>query len=132
MKSLDGLPNPFFCTGLPCSQPFDFSQTLPQPDPYNSYDVTEKTFSVYGEMTFAGTNWGGKLGLRIVRTNTIASTAIAAPVSLWTPSDTNSSTETWNVQYAAGQNSVTKGQYTIPERRRRSGTALSDCSWRFS
>jgi iron complex outermembrane recepter protein len=114
LKSLDGLPNPFFCTSLPCSQPFDFSQTLPQPNPYNSYDVTEKTFSMYGEMTFAGTNWGGNLGLRIVRTNTTASTAIAAPVSLWTPSDTNSSTETWNVQYAAGQNSDTKGQYTIP------------------
>jgi TonB-dependent receptor len=114
LKSLDGLPNPFFCTSLPCSQPFDFSQTLPQPNPYNSYDVTEKTFSMYGEMTFAGTNWGGNLGLRIVRTNTTASTAIAAPVSLWTPSDTNSSTETWNVQYAAGRNSDTKGQYTIP------------------
>jgi iron complex outermembrane receptor protein len=114
LKSLDGQPNPFFCTNLPCSQPFDFSQTLPQPNPYNSYDVTEKTLSAYGEMTFAGTNWGGNLGLRIVRTNTTASTATAAPVSLWTPSDTNSSTETWNVQYAAGQSSDTKGQYTIP------------------
>jgi TonB-dependent receptor len=114
LKSLNGKPNPFFCTGLPCSTPFDFSQTLPQPNPYNSYNVTEKTLSAYGEMTFAGTNWGGNLGLRIVRTNTTASTAIAAPVSLWTPSDTNSSTETWNVQYAAGQNSVTKGQYVLP------------------
>jgi len=114
LKSLNGKPNPFFCTGLPCSTPFDFSQTLPQPNPYNSYDVTEKTLSAYAEMTFTGTNWGGNLGLRIVRTNTTASTAVAAPVSLWTPSDTNSSTETWNVQYAAGQNSVTKGQYVLP------------------
>src|SRR5579863_1296086 len=114
LKSLNGLPNPFFCSSLPCSQPFDFSQTLPQPNPYNSYGVTEKTFSAYGEMTFAGTNWAGNLGVRIVRTTTTASTATAAPVSLWTPSDTNSSTETWNVQYAAGQTSDTKGQYTIP------------------
>jgi TonB-dependent receptor len=113
LKSLNGKPNPFFCSSLPCSQPFDFSQTLPQPNPYNSYDVTEKTLSAYGEMTFAGTNWAGNLGLRIVRTNTTASTAIAAPVSLWTPS-INSSTETWNVQYATGQNSVTKGQYVLP------------------
>jgi len=113
MKSLNGKPNPFFCSSLPCSQPFDFSQTLPQANPYNSYDVTEKTFSVYGEMTFAGTDWGGNLGLRIVRTNTTASTAIAAPTSLWTPS-INSSTETWNVQYAAGQESVTEGHYVIP------------------
>ena len=70
--------------------------------------------SAYGELTFAGTNWGGNLGLRIVRTNTTAATATAAPTSLWTPSDTNSSTETWNVQYAAGQISDSKGQYTIP------------------
>jgi iron complex outermembrane recepter protein len=113
MKSLNGKPNPFFCSSLPCSTPFDFSQTLPQANPYNSYDVTEKTFSLYGEMTFAGTNWGGNLGLRVVRTNTTASTAVAAPTSLWTPS-INSSTETWNVQYAAGQESITEGHYVIP------------------
>jgi iron complex outermembrane receptor protein len=113
LKSLNGKPNPFFCSSLPCSQPFDFSQTLPQANPYNSYNVTEKTFSLYGEMTFAGTNWGGNLGLRIVRTNTTASTAIAAPTSLWTPS-INSSTETWNVQYPAGQDSLTKGHYVLP------------------
>jgi iron complex outermembrane recepter protein len=113
LKSLNGKPNPFFCSSLPCSTPFDFSQTLPQANPYNSYDVTEKTFSVYGEMTFAGTNWAGNLGLRVVRTNTTASTAIAAPTSLWTPS-INSSTETWNVQYAAGQESLTEGHYVIP------------------
>jgi iron complex outermembrane receptor protein len=113
MKSLNGKPNPFFCSSLPCSTPFDFNQTLPQPNPYNSYDVTEKTFSVYGEMTFAGTDWGGNLGLRIVRTNTTASTAVAAPTSLWTPS-INSSTETWNVQYATGQESVTDTHYVLP------------------
>jgi iron complex outermembrane recepter protein len=113
LKSLNGKPNPFFCSSLPCSSPFDFSQTLPQANPYNSYDVTEKTFSVYGEMTFAGTNWAGNLGLRIVRTNTTASTAVAAPTSLWTPS-INSSTETWNVQYAAGQESITEGHYILP------------------
>jgi iron complex outermembrane recepter protein len=122
LKSLNGKPNPFYCPPAPAncdsvlaSLPlFDFSQTLPQPDPYNSYAVTEKTFSVYGELTFAGTNWGGNIGLRIVRTNTTASTATAAPVSLWTPSDTNSSTETWNVQYAAGQESLTEGHYVLP------------------
>ena len=120
MRSLNGKPNPFYCPPAPtpcdpASLPvFDFSQTLPQPNPYNSYAVTEKTFSLYGEMTFAGTNWGGNLGLRIVRTNTTASTATAAPVSLWTPSNTNSSTETWNVQYAAGQESVTQGDYVLP------------------
>src|SRR3984957_12540531 len=119
LKSLNGKPNPFYCPPAPAvcnpaSLPvFNFAETLPQANPYNSYDVTEKTFSVYGEMNFAGTNWGGNLGLRVVRTNTTASTAIAAPTSLWTPS-INSSTETWYVQYAAGQNSVTQGHYILP------------------
>jgi TonB-dependent receptor len=119
LKSLNGKPNPFYCPPLPAtcnpaSLPvFNFAETLPQANPYNSYDVTEKTFSVYGEMTFAGTNWGGNLGLRVVRTNTTASTAVAAPTSLWTPS-INSSVETWNVQYAAGQESVTEGHYVLP------------------
>jgi iron complex outermembrane receptor protein len=112
MKSLNGKPNPLLCPGPTCA-PFNFSETLPQADPYNSYNVTEKTFSVYGEMTFAGTDWGGNLGLRVVRTNTTASTATAAPTSLWTPA-INSSTETWIVQYAAGQESVTQGHYVIP------------------
>ena len=120
LRSLNGKPNPFYCPPAPAacnpaSLPvFNFAETLPQANPYNSYDVLEKTFSVYGELTFAGTNWGGNIGLRVVRTNTTASTATAAPVSLWTPSDTNSSTETWNVQYAAGQESITEGHYILP------------------
>jgi iron complex outermembrane receptor protein len=120
MKSLNGKPNPFYPCPNTCSPAdlatvpvFNFAETLPQANPYNSYDVAEKTFSLYGEMTFAGPNWGGNLGLRIVRTNTTASTAIAAPTSLWTPS-INSSTETWNVQYAAGQESLTQGHYVLP------------------
>ena len=36
---------------------------------------TEKTFSFYTEATFAGTNWSGNLGVRVVRTTTMAATA---------------------------------------------------------
>ena len=119
LKSLNGKPNPFYCPPLPAAcvastlPVFNFSQTLPQANPYNSYDVTERTLSAYGEITFSGEHWAGNVGLRIVRTNTTASTAEAAPTSLWTPS-TVGSTQTWNVQYAAGQVSDTKGQYTLP------------------
>ncbi len=120
LKSLNGKPNPFYpCPGtctpaeLATVPVFNFAETLPQANPYNSYGVTEKTFSVYGEMTFAGTDWGGNLGLRVVRTNTTASTAVAAPTSLWTPS-INSSTETWYVNYATGQESITEGHYILP------------------
>ncbi|MGA2777438.1 MAG: outer membrane beta-barrel protein, partial [Steroidobacteraceae bacterium] len=113
LKSLNGKPNPFFCSSLPCSTPFDFSQTLPQVNPYNSYDVTERSISAYGELTFAGTNWSGNVGLRLVRTNTTASTAEAVPSSLWTPS-TVGSTQTWNVQYSTLQPVDSTGSYLLP------------------
>jgi TonB-dependent receptor len=113
LKSLNGKPNPFFCSSLPCSNPFDFSLTLPQTNPYNSYVVSERSFSVYIEQTLAGERWSGNVGLRLVRTQTTASTAEAVPTSLWTPSDV-SSTQTWNVQYATELPVSTKGQYTIP------------------
>ncbi|HEY6925883.1 MAG TPA: TonB-dependent receptor plug domain-containing protein, partial [Steroidobacteraceae bacterium] len=59
LKSLDGKPNPQFCTDptVPCASPFNFADTLPRPNPFNSYDVIEKTFTFYTEATFAGTNW---------------------------------------------------------------------------
>ncbi len=62
LKSLNGLPNPFFCSALPCATPFNLASTLPQANPFNSYDVTEKTTSFYVEATFAGTDWSGQPG----------------------------------------------------------------------
>ena len=117
LKSLNGKPNPFYCQSYPttCTAPyvpFNFASTLPQPNPYNSYDVIEKTASIYVEADFAGTDWSGNLGVRVVRTTTDATSALAAPVSLWTPT-TVGSTQTWNVQYAPGQSSVTNGEYTL-------------------
>jgi TonB-dependent receptor len=127
LKSLNGKPNPFYCAppaapllngqypgcsgaGLPV---FNVAETLPQENPYNSYDVTEKTLSAYTELTFAGPQWNANLGVRVVHTDTTAATAEAAPTSLWTPS-TVGSTQTWNVQYASALPSDTKGEYTIP------------------
>ena len=57
LKSLNGKPNPFYCAPpaaplLPGQYPgcsgvglpvFNLAETLPQANPYNSYDVTEKT-----------------------------------------------------------------------------------------
>ena len=127
LRSLNGKPNPFYCAPpaaplLPGQYPgcsgvglpvFNLAETLPQENPYNSYDVTERTISAYGELTFSGAQWNANLGVRVVRTNTTAATAEAAPTSLWTPS-TVGSTQTWNVQYASTQPSDTKGHYTLP------------------
>jgi iron complex outermembrane recepter protein len=113
LKSLNGKPNPFYCSSLPCSSPFDFSQTLPQVNASNSYAVTEKTISGYLEGEFGGSRWSGNLGVRLVHTTTTANTAPAVPVSLWTPSNTASSTQTWNVQYGNSQALGGKGSYTL-------------------
>ena len=113
LKSLDGLPNPFFCTSLPCSTVFNFADTLPQVNPFNSYNVTEKTFSLYLEADFSAARWSGNLGVRVVRTKTTASTASAVPVSLWTPETNPTGTVTYNVQYGTSQPIGANGDYTL-------------------
>ncbi|MDB6083044.1 MAG: hypothetical protein JWN43_925, partial [Gammaproteobacteria bacterium] len=112
LASLNGKANPFFCSSLPCTSPFDLATTLPQANPFNSYDVTEKTFSFYTEATFAGADWSGNVGVRVVRTTTLAATAESVPVSLWTPTDANS-TQTWNVQYSTSQQFSQEATYTL-------------------
>jgi len=114
LRSLDGKPNPQFCTDptVPCTSPFNFADTLPQPNPFNSYDVVEKTFTFYTEATFAGTNWSGNLGVRLVHTKTLAKTAQSVPVSLWTADDQNS-TVTYNVQYSAATDFSQDASYTM-------------------
>jgi iron complex outermembrane recepter protein len=129
MKSLNGKPNPLYCqgTGTACCPPqangapggvsclpvFNFAETLPQENPYNSYGVTEQTFSAYGELTFAGERWNANAGVRVVHTETTAATATGVPTSLWT-SNAVSSTQTWIVTYPSTTPSDTKGDYTIP------------------
>jgi TonB-dependent receptor len=112
LSSLNGKPNPFFCTSLPCSTPFNLASTMPVANPFNSYDVIEKTFSFYTEATFAGDNWSGNLGVRVVHTKTQANAAQTVPVSLWTQTAANS-TQTWNVQYAAAEQFSQDASYTL-------------------
>ncbi len=114
LKSLNGKANPFFCSSLPCSQPFNLAETLPQVNPYNSYSDSENTLAGYVEADFSGTNWSGNIGVRVVHTTTTAVTASAVPVSLWTPSNTASSVQTWNVQYGTSQAIGANGSYTLP------------------
>ncbi len=116
LQSLNGKPNPFYCTTTPCTgpyTPFNYALTLPQVNPFNSYAVTERTLSAYLEAAFGGSRWSGNLGVRVVHTTTSANTASAVPVSLWTPSNTASSTQTWNVQYGTAQALGAKGSYTL-------------------
>jgi iron complex outermembrane recepter protein len=116
LKSLDGKPNPLYCNPYPqCPPPyklFNFADTLPQVNPFNSYVVTEKTTTFYVEGLLGGTNWSGNIGVRVVHTTTTANTAAAVPVSLWSASNTSAS-QTWIVQYGTTQAIGAKGSYTM-------------------
>ena len=114
LRSLNGKTNPFYCTDANCANPvpFDFSQTLPQQNPFNSYDVIEKTYSFYTEAVFGGSNWSGNVGVRLIHTQTTANAAETVPTSLWTQ-NTDSATQTWNVQYATAQNFSQTDSYTM-------------------
>jgi len=115
MKSLDGKPNPQFCTdsGDPATcTPFNLASTLPQRNPFNSYDVIEKTFNFYTEATFQSDRWSGNVGVRLVHTKTQAVTAQSVPVSLWS-ADPNASTVTYVVQYSDASSFSENSSYTF-------------------
>ena len=114
LQSLNGKPNPQFCSSLPCSTPFNYALTLPQENPYNSYAVTEKTADLYVEQTFAASNWSGNLGVRVVRTATTANTASAVPTAVWAyPAGYQTTTQTWVVNYGTSQPIGANGNYTL-------------------
>lgn len=114
LQSLDGKGNPSFCAndGTPCTTPFNFSQTLPQANPFNSYDVTEKTFDFYTEVMFSGSNWSGNLGVRLVHTETLAKAAETVPVDLWTLNP-NNSVQSFNVDYSTAEQFSQNSSYTM-------------------
>jgi len=116
LKSLDGKPNPGTCTDYPtCAGPyanFNFADTLPQANPFNSYDVAEDTSAFYLEGEFSGSNWSGNVGVRVVQTKTTAKYAQSVPVSVWT-NNPNASTPTWQVDYATSGPVSSSDKYTL-------------------
>jgi len=114
LQSLNGKPNPQACTSSAPSScaPFDFALTLPQENPYNSYQVTEKTLTGYMQADFAASRWSGNIGVRVVHTTTTADTASAVPDALWTPA-LNSTVQTWTVLYGSSQPIGANGSYTM-------------------
>ncbi|MBO9602795.1 MAG: TonB-dependent receptor [Novosphingobium sp.] len=108
LKSLDGTPNYTSGEGV-----YNFADTLPVFNPTNSYVVGEKTFSGYIEASFEGHNWNGNIGLRLVHTQTDASTAINKIVSV-TVADTANPTASAVTEYSDATPLAASGSYTIP------------------
>ncbi len=111
LRSLDGKPNPYYCSDAStCSPntPFNFADTLPQPNPFNSYDVTENTNSIYVELEFVGITGRATLGVRVVHTKTTAATHTGG-AGVTVDADPNpAGTETYNVQYSTSRRPSTR------------------------
>jgi TonB-dependent receptor len=99
--------------GQPPGTVYNFSQTLPQFNAVNSYSVAEHTTALYGELAFSGANWSGNAGLRMVRTQTTASTAVDNIESI-SIVDSGNPTNPAIVQYSQPTPTTSTGSYTLP------------------
>jgi TonB-dependent receptor len=107
LKSLDGQPNLY----VPGAPNFDFAATLPQFNAVNSYKVREDTTAGYFEAAFAGEQWSGNAGLRVVHTRTSASTAVNE-IQTVTIANTSNPTDPAFVQYSDATPTTSTGSYT--------------------
>jgi TonB-dependent receptor len=84
LRSLDGQPV-IGSDGLPTGEVFDARKSDPVFVPTDSYDVREKTATLYGQFELAGEGWNGNLGVRVVRTKTRSRSAIDKIVAIDDP-----------------------------------------------
>lgn len=110
LASLNGQPN-LYPNAL--NPTYDFALTLPQFNAVNSYDVKETTTAAYLEAAFSGYHWAGNAGLRVVHTNTTASTAVNEIESV-TIANTANPTDPAIVAYSDPVGTTAKSSYTIP------------------
>jgi hypothetical protein len=108
LRSLDGQPNLYGTTDSPV---YDFALTLPQFNAVNSYAVRETTTGGYLEAAFAGNNWNGNLGVRVVHTHTSASTAVNQIESVTVDNPSNP-TDPATVVYSDATPTSSSGSYT--------------------
>jgi iron complex outermembrane recepter protein len=109
LKKLNGQPN-LYVSGAPN---YDFNATLPQFNAVNSYEVREDSSAAYVEAVFAGQNWAGNVGVRVVHTKTTASTAVNEIKSV-TIANTANPTDPAFVDYSEPTPTASTGSYTLP------------------
>ena len=107
-KSLNGQPNLY--NGF--APTYDFSLTQPQYNAVNSYSDREDTIAAYFEGVFGGDRWSGNAGLRLVHTNTRASTAVDN-IQTVTIANTANPTDPAIVQYSSPTPTSSTGSYTL-------------------
>jgi TonB-dependent receptor len=110
LKKLDGKPI-LDADGNPTGDTFDVSKTQPVFVPTDSYSVTEKTATLYGQLELAGENWNGNVGARLVRTKTTSRSAIDQIISIDDPTP-NIPTSSPTVTYSPAVPVSEDGSYT--------------------
>lgn len=110
LKSLDGKPV-LDASGAPTGATFDSARSQPVFVPTDSYNVREKTATLYGQFEVSGEKWNGNVGMRLVRTETTSKSAIDKIVAIddATPDIPTSSPL---ITYSAATPIEEKGSYT--------------------
>ena len=75
LTALDGQPI-LDEDGNPTGDVYDSSLVAPEFNPVQSYDVDEETIALYLKASFAGDDWFASAGVRWIKTDTTAKTAI--------------------------------------------------------
>ena len=110
LTSLDGKPV-IDGNGQPTGAVYDSRLLLPTFVPTDSYDVSEKTATLYGELELSGDKWNGNVGARLVRTRTTSKSAIDRIVAI-TDLTPNIPTSSPIVSYSAATPVSEDGSYT--------------------
>lgn len=109
LQKLDGQPNLY----VPGAPNYNFAASLPQFNAINSYNVNEVSTAAYFQMDFAGENWNGNAGVRLVHTRTTAGTAVNE-IQTVTIGNTANPTDPALVDYSDATPITTTGSYTMP------------------
>src|SRR5207245_2349936 len=109
LKTLNRHPDLY----VPGAPNYDFNASLPQFNAVNSYRVRETSSAAYFQAGFAGDNWAGNAGVRVVHTKTTASTAVNEIQSV-TIANTSNPTDPAFVQYSDATPTTSPGSYTLP------------------
>jgi len=111
LAKLDGTPN--LQPGIAPGTVYNLASTLPALNQVNSYRVTEKTMAAYAEATLSDDKWSGNIGLRLIKTETTASTYVDNILSIYDPTpDIPTSSPT--VTYSDPTPTSANGSYIKP------------------
>ncbi|WP_306395881.1 TonB-dependent receptor [Telluria beijingensis] len=110
LKALDGKPK-LDADGNPTGEFYDVSKSQPEFVPTQSYDVREKTATLFGQFELSGERWNGNVGVRVVHTKTRSKSAIDDIISINDPTP-EIPTSSPDIEYSEATPVSQDGSYT--------------------